>query len=155
MQGWQLPLVGIKMRATSSPAIAIIGMAGRFPDAPDVQAFWRNLVQSHEALTSFSDDELLKSGVPPALLALPEFVRKGSIIEGADLFDAGFFGFNPREAELIDPQHRVLLECAWEAMEDSGYGGGNQKNVGVYAGAGMNSYVWKQGLRSRNHGYES
>jgi len=91
-------------------------MAGRFPDAPDVQAFWRNLVQSHEALTSFSDDELLKSGVPRALLALPEFVRKGSIIEGADLFDAGFFGFNPREAELIDPQHRVLLECAWEAM---------------------------------------
>jgi len=130
------------MRATSSPAIAIIGMAGRFPDAPDVRAFWRNLVQSHEALTSFSDDELLKSGVPPALLALPEFVRKGSIIEGADLFDASFFGFNPREAELIDPQHRVLLECAWEAMEDSGYGGGNQKNVGVYAGAGMNSYVW-------------
>ena len=129
------------MHATSDPAIAVIGMAGRFPDAPDVQEFWHNLVHGHESLKTFSDAELLSSGIPPALIALPEFVRKASIMEGADLFDAGFFGFNPREAELIDPQHRVLLECAWEAMEDAGYGGGNQKNVGVYAGAGMNSYV--------------
>jgi phthiocerol/phenolphthiocerol synthesis type-I polyketide synthase E len=129
------------MQTTSNPAIAIIGMAGRFPDAPDVQAFWRNLEQGHESLTSFSDEELLKSGVPAALFARPDFVRKGSTVEGADLFDAGFFGFNPREAELIDPQHRVLLECAWEAMEDSGYGGGDQRNVGVYAGVSMSSYV--------------
>jgi acyl transferase domain-containing protein/acyl carrier protein len=141
MHGWQLPLAGTEMQETSNPAIAVIGMAARFPDAADVQAFWLNLVRSHEALTSFSDEELLSSGVPPTVIALPEFVRKASIIEGADLFDAGFFGFNPREAELIDPQQRVLLECAWEAMEDSGYGGGNQKNVGVYAGAGMNSYI--------------
>jgi acyl transferase domain-containing protein len=129
------------MQTTSNPAIAIIGMAGRFPDAPDVQAFWRNLAQGHESLASFSDEELLKSGVPAALFTRPDFVRKGSTIEGADLFDAGFFGFNPREAELIDPQQRVLLECAWEAMEDSGYGGGDQRNVGVYAGISMSSYI--------------
>ena len=129
------------MQATSDPAIAVIGMAGRFADAPDVQEFWLNLVHGHESLKTFSDAELLSSGIPPALIARPEFVRKASIMEGTDLFDAVFFGFNPREAELIDPQHRVLLECAWEAMEDAGYGGGNQKNVGVYAGAGMNSYV--------------
>jgi acyl transferase domain-containing protein/acyl carrier protein len=141
MHGWQPPLMGTEMQETLNSAIAVIGMAARFPDAPDVQAFWLNLVRSHEALTSFSDDELLSSGVPSALIALPEFVRKASIIEGADLFDAAFFGFNPREAELIDPQQRVLLECAWAAMEDSGYGGGNKKNVGVYAGAGMNSYI--------------
>ena len=121
--------------------IAIIGMAGRFPDAPDVDAFWHNLERGHESLTTFSDDELLSAGIPAAALSMPEFVRKGSIVEGADLFDAGFFGFNPREAEIIDPQHRVLLECAWEAMEDAGYGGGDQQNVGVYAGASMNSYA--------------
>lgn len=129
------------MQATSDPAIAVIGMAGRFADAPDVQEFWLNLVHGHESLKTFSDAELLSSGIPPALIARPDFVRKASIMEGTDLFDAVFFGFNPREAELIDPQHRVLLECAWEAMEDAGYGGDNQKNVGVYAGAGMNSYV--------------
>jgi acyl transferase domain-containing protein len=129
------------MQTTSNPAIAIIGMAGRFPDAPDVQTFWRNLEQGHESLINFSDDELLDSGVPRALFARPDFVRQGSTVEGADLFDAAFFGFNPREAELIDPQQRVLLECAWEAMEDSGYGAGEQRNVGVYAGVSMSSYV--------------
>jgi acyl transferase domain-containing protein/acyl carrier protein len=129
------------MQTRSPAAIAIIGMAGRFPDAPDVRTFWRNLERGHESLTTFSEDELLSSGVPPAIVAHPEYVRKGSILEGADLFDAGFFGFNPREAELIDPQHRVLLECAWEAMEDAGYGAVDQRNVGVYAGASINSYI--------------
>lgn len=124
------------------PAIAIIGMAGRFPDAPDVETFWRNLEQGHESLTTFSDEELLRSGVPEEIFRRPDFVRRSSVLEDSDQFDAGFFGFNPREAELMDPQHRVLLECAWSAMENAGYGDGKLKNVGVYAGTGQNTYVF-------------
>ena len=72
---------------------------------------------------SFSDVELLEAGVEPALLENPDYVKRGTVLDGSDLFDAGFFGFNPREAELMDPQHRVFLECAWHAMEDAGYSG--------------------------------
>ncbi len=123
-------------------AIAIIGMAGRFPDAEDLQAFWRNLEQGVESLADFSDAELLAAGVPAALLQNPNFVKRGSLLKGADLFDASFFGFNPREAEILDPQQRIFLECAWEAIEDAGYGGEiRPAAIGVYAGTSMNSYA--------------
>src|SRR5579863_2583080 len=96
-------------------AIAIIGMAGRFPDAANLPEFWRNLEQGRESLLEFSDRDLLDAGVPQELIADPNYVKRGTVLAGTDLFDAGFFGFNPREAEVIDPQHRVFLECAWEA----------------------------------------
>ncbi|HEY2647256.1 MAG TPA: beta-ketoacyl synthase N-terminal-like domain-containing protein, partial [Candidatus Acidoferrales bacterium] len=104
-------------------AIALIGMSGRFPNAEDLQAFWWNLEHGLESLVDFSEAEMLEAGVPPALLANPNFVRRGTPFEKADWFDAGFFGFNPREAEILDPQHRLFLECAWAALEDAGYGG--------------------------------
>ena len=123
-------------------AIAIVGMAGRFPDAENLQAFWRNLEKGVESLVDFTDAELVAAGVPEQYLQVPNFVKRGSILKGADQFDASFFGFNPREAEILDPQQRIFLECAWEAIEDAGYGGESRPPViGVYAGTSMNSYA--------------
>ena len=94
--------------------IAIIGMAGRFPQAPNLQRFWENLRQGIEATSFFSDQELEQAGIPPELLRHPNYVKARGVLEDADLFDAGFFGYSPREAELTDPQIRLFLECAWE-----------------------------------------
>ncbi|HLX60646.1 MAG TPA: type I polyketide synthase, partial [Planctomycetota bacterium] len=122
--------------------IAVVGMAGRFPDAENVRAFWKNLERGLESIQEFSDADLLKSGATPELLKNPNFVKHGTILENADHFDAAFFSFNPREAELIDPQHRLFLECAWEALEDAGYGTEPRNaNIGVYGGASINTYV--------------
>src|SRR5689334_11259945 len=92
-------------------AVAIIGMSGRFPGATTVEQFWQNLAAGVESLTTFSDEELQAAGVPPAVYHQPRFVRAGTVLEDADRFDAGFFGFSPREAEIMDPQHRLFLEC--------------------------------------------
>jgi acyl transferase domain-containing protein len=125
-----------------SRAIAIIGMAGRFPDAANLEDFWNNLAHGHESLSDFDDDEIRAAGVPERLLNDPSYVKRGTFIEGAELFDAAFFGMNPREAEVTDPQQRVFLECAWEALEDAGYASALRPGpVGVYAGAGPNTYL--------------
>ncbi len=123
------------------PFIAIVGLAGRFPDAADTRAFWRNLEEGVESLVAFSDAELSESGIEAKTLHDPNFVKKGTILEGAELFDAAFFGLSPREAEVLDPQHRLFLECCWEAMEDAGYVGEARSGpVGVFAGSSMNTY---------------
>jgi phthiocerol/phenolphthiocerol synthesis type-I polyketide synthase E len=123
--------------------IAIVGMAGRFPGAGDLQAFWRNLCAGVESISFFSDDELLAAGVPRARLADPRFVGAGGVLDGADLFDAAFFGYSPREAELMDPQQRVFLECAWEALEDAGYDSLRHPGpIGVYGGVAANTYMF-------------
>ncbi|MGW2548107.1 type I polyketide synthase, partial [Kitasatospora sp. NPDC001574] len=122
--------------------IAIVGMAGRFPGAPDVDTFWRNLEQGRESVTVFSEEELLAEGVSPALLSQDGYVRAKGALDGADRFDAAFFGYSPREAEIMDPQHRVFLECAWEALESAGCVPEDfEGRIGVFAGAGMNSYL--------------
>ncbi len=137
------------MAACPSSSIAIIGLSGRFPDAPNLQAFWRNLEQGVESLVEFSDEELLESGVPADLLTNPNYVKKGTFLEKADLFDAGFFGYNPREAEIIDPQQRIFLECAWEALEDAGYAGEPGPHaIGVYAGSTTSSYAYNNLLQN-------
>lgn len=124
-------------------AVAIVGMAGRFPDAPDLPSFWRNLTGGVESLTPLTDEELLAAGVSPETLADPNYVKKATTLDGADRFDAAFFGFNAREAEILDPQQRVFLECAWEAMEDSGHVPDRYPGaVGVFAGVSMNTYVF-------------
>jgi acyl transferase domain-containing protein len=123
--------------------IAIVGMAGRFPGARDVEAFWRNLRDGVESVSFFSDDELLASGVPRAWLTDPRLVRAAAVLDEADLFDAAFFGYSPREAELMDPQQRVFLECAWEALEDAGYDSLRYPGlIGVYGGVGANRYAF-------------
>ena len=125
-----------------SAAIAIVGMAGRFPGARNVAEFWRNLSEGVEAIRPFSDAELLAAGVSAEELAQPEYVKSGVVLEDLDMFDAGFFGFSPRDAAIMDPQHRVFLECAWEALEDAGHVPESfAGSIGVYAGSGMNSYM--------------
>jgi acyl transferase domain-containing protein/acyl carrier protein len=130
-------------------SIAIVGLSGRFPDAPDVQTFWRNLERGVESLITFSDQELLDAGVPAEMLGNPKYVRKGTPLAKSDFFDADFFGYNPREAEIIDPQQRVFLECAWEALEDAGYPGEPRAaTIGVYAGSTTSSYVYTNLLKN-------
>ena len=122
--------------------IAIVGMAGRFPGARNIEEFWRNLHDGVEAISFFTEEELRSSGVDPALLGDPRYVRAKATLEDTDLFDASFFGINHREAEIMDPQHRIFLECAWEALENAGYDADTYRGrIGVYAGLGLNSYL--------------
>jgi phthiocerol/phenolphthiocerol synthesis type-I polyketide synthase E len=122
--------------------IAIIGMAGRFPGAGNVDELWRNLRDGVESITFFTDEQLRARGVDAALLRDPDYVKAAAVMDGIDLFDASFFGFTAREAQLMDPQHRVLLECAWEAMENAGYDSETlEGSVGVFAGATINTYL--------------
>lgn len=123
--------------------VAIIGIAGRFPGANDSTTFWRNLRDGVESISVLSTQDLKESGVPEVLLNDPQYVRSRAIMEGIDLFDAGFFGFTPREAELLDPQQRVFLECAWEAFEHAGYDPERfQGSIGVYAGSSSSGYLF-------------
>ncbi len=124
--------------------IAIIGMAGRFPQAPNLQRFWENLAQGIEATSFFSDEELEQAGVSRELLRHPNYVKARGVLEDADLFDAGFFGYSPREAELTDPQIRLFMECAWEALESAGWNPDKYSGlIGVYAGMSFSSYIWQ------------
>ena len=123
--------------------IAVIGMAARFPQAADIDTFWRNVSEGKNCITFFSERELEAEGVDRKTLDDSNYVKAGGVLEGADLFDASFFGFNAREAEITDPQQRIFLECAWEAMENAGYTGANYKDlVGVYAGVSRNTYIY-------------
>ncbi|HYW40567.1 MAG TPA: SDR family NAD(P)-dependent oxidoreductase [Terriglobales bacterium] len=123
-------------------AIAIVGMAGHFPGARNVAEFWQNLKDGVEAIRPFTDAELLAAGVSAEELAQPEYVKSGVVLEDLDMFDAAFFGFSPKDASIMDPQHRIFLECAWEALEDAGHAPGTfEGSIGVYAGSGMNSYM--------------
>ena len=122
--------------------IAVIAMAGRFPGANSVEAFWQNLEQEVESITFFTQQQLLQAGVDPALLENPNFVGAEGVLPDVDKFDAQFFGFSPREAELLDPQHRIFLETIWELLERAGYSSEHTKEViGVYSGAGASSYL--------------
>ena len=130
-------------------AIAIVGLAGRFPQAASLDDFWKNIAAGVESLATLSDAELDAAGVPAALRAHPHYVSRGTYVDQSEFFDAGFFRYSPREVQVIDPQQRVFLECAWEALEHAGYAvGALPESVGVYAGASMNSYVYAQLLRN-------
>jgi acyl transferase domain-containing protein/acyl carrier protein len=123
-------------------SIAIIGLSGRFTGAKNIAEFWQNLCDGVEAISQFSDEELIAAGVDPSLLKNPNYKKAGAVLDDIDLFDAGFFGFNPKEAEMTDPQHRLFLECAWEALENAGYDAQRcESKIGVYAGASLNNYL--------------
>ena len=125
-------------------AIAIIGMSGQFPGAPTIDEFWQNLKNGVESITHFSNEELISQGIDSAVLNQPSYVKANAFISDIELFDASFFNLNPKEAELIDPQHRLFLECAWSALENAGYDSEQYLgSIGVYAGAGMNTYLLK------------
>jgi len=122
--------------------IAIVGMSGRFPGAGDLDQFWNNLVHGVNSVSRFSEEELEYSVATPESIAQGQkFIRARGIVDGVDLFDADFFGMYPKEAQLIDPQHRLFLECAWEAIESAGYVPETYPGlIGVYAGLAMNTY---------------
>jgi len=123
--------------------IAIIGMACRLPGADSVEQLWRNLEDGVESISFLSEQELLDAGVPPAQLHDSNYVRSaGGLLAGIDRFDAAFFGMSPREAEIADPQHRLFLEAAHEALERAGYDpASSDALIGVFAGEGRASYL--------------
>ncbi len=127
--------------------IAVIGMAGRLPGAKSIDEFWQGLCSGRESVTFFSDEELKESGIDPAVLADPSYVKASAILDSPDFFDASFFKYSPREAEMMDPQHRIFLECAWEALEHAGYDADRYNgSIGVYGGASLNTYLLFSGL---------
>src|SRR5688500_9116082 len=126
--------------------VAVVGLACRFPSARGPEAFWANLRAGIESVRALTVDELRASGVSEAAIADPRYVRASVPLEEHDRFDAGFFGFSPLDASIMDPQHRVFLECAWEALEHAGHVPDRfEGNIGVYAGCGPNTY-WAQHL---------
>ena len=131
----------VRAASEGGQAVAIIGMAGRFPGAEDLEQFWRNLAAGVESLSHASDEELAEAGIPPELSGHPGYVRAKGVLEEAELFDAEFFGFSPREARQMDPQQRRFLECAWEALEDAGHPPGTHgASVGVFATSSATTY---------------
>lgn len=125
-----------------SEEIAVIGIAGRFPGAKNIKEFWQNLREGVESTSTFTDEELIASGIHDDLLKNSNYVKVGAIVEDIELFDAPFFNFNLREAETTEPQHRLFLECAWEALEAAGYNSQrDESRIGVYAGASVNNYL--------------
>lgn len=130
-------------------AIAIIGVSGRFPGADDLDKFWANIRAGKTSISRFSDAEL-EDSFPPDIRNAANFVRARPILENVDQFDAEFFGMLPREAALTDPQHRLLLECAWSALEDAGYDPARFPGaIGVFAGCSMNTYLLNNVLGER------
>ena len=130
--------------------IAIVGMAGKFPGAENLDEFWQNLVNGVESIARFSDQELVAAGVDPALLQRQDYVKAAPVLKDPGLFDAVFFGFSPGEAKAMDPQHRILLELAYTALEDAAcdperYSG----RIGVFTGSAMNTYFTTTGLNER------
>ncbi len=121
--------------------IAVIGLAGRFPQSENVEVFWENLRAGRECITFFTDEELLSDGLDPIELRHPQYVKARGALQNAEFFDAAFFGYTPREAEILDPQQRLFLETAWEALERAGYGNERYRGVvSVFAGASSNLY---------------
>ena len=121
-------------------AVAIVGMSGRFPGAADIDEFWRNLCAGIESVTHFTDAEL-EDSFSAEVRSAPNFVKARPILENVDQFDAPFFAMHAREAELTDPQHRLFLECAWEALENGGYDPASYGGaIGVFAGSSPNTY---------------
>jgi amino acid adenylation domain-containing protein len=121
-------------------AVAVIGMVGRFPGAANLDQLWDNLCNSVESISFFTPEEL-GPGIDDRLRCDPDYIRARGLIEGADLFDASFFGISPLEAQVMDPQQRIFLELAQQALENAGYDAERYKGrIGVFAGIGDNHY---------------
>ena len=119
-------------------------MAVHFPGASSVEEYWHNLRNGVESITFFDEEELLASGVDPEHVRQPHYIKARPTLksEEVECFDATFFGYSPREAMITDPQHRLFLECAWEALENSGYDPETYQGlIGVYAGNNLSTYL--------------
>jgi phthiocerol/phenolphthiocerol synthesis type-I polyketide synthase E len=123
-------------------AIAVVGMAARFPGANTLSAFWDNLRRGEESIVTLAEDDLLAEGIPEKTLANHAYVRRAALVDGIDEFDADFFGFTPQVARTTDPQHRLFLQTAFHAIEDAGYDPANiEGSVGVYATSTTSGYL--------------
>ncbi|UCH95689.1 MAG: amino acid adenylation domain-containing protein [Candidatus Aminicenantes bacterium] len=121
--------------------IAVIGMAGRFPGSRSIDEFWENLKNGNQGIGFFTDEELEKSGVSPQEFKNPRYVKAKGMLEDVDYFDASFFNYTLPEAEMMDPQLRILHECCWKALEDAGYNPEiYQGFIGFYCGANIHFY---------------
>ena len=131
-----------KLRQTANKDVAIIGMSCRFPEANNIEEFWSNLCNGVESISFFDDAEILNSGVEKELLKDPNYVKASPVLDDVAGFDADFWGYSPKEAQLLDPQQRLFLECAWESLEDAGYDPFNyQGEISLYGGAATNTYL--------------
>jgi acyl transferase domain-containing protein/thioesterase domain-containing protein len=125
--------------------IAVIGMAGRFPGAENIDAFWENIKNGVESVAFFSEGELSAAGIDPALIKNSNYIKAKGWVEEIEFFDSEFFGYTPREAELMDPQVRLFHECAWQALENAGYDPQSYHGlIGLYAGYTPNIF-WRIG----------
>ncbi|MCM3337224.1 SDR family NAD(P)-dependent oxidoreductase [Paenibacillus sp. MER TA 81-3] len=142
---------GQQTQAATGLEIAVIGMAGRFPGARNVEEYWGNLKNGVESVRFFTDGELEAAGVDPEMIRHPRYVKAKAVVPDAEWFDSDFFDYSPREAEVIDPQLRMFHECAWEALEHAGYDT-EQTNgaVGLFAGASASIYWQLVAMLSRS-----
>jgi phthiocerol/phenolphthiocerol synthesis type-I polyketide synthase E len=123
-------------------AIAIVGLAARFPGADTASSYWRNLRDGVESIVTLSEGDLRAAGVGEHALTSPAYVRRAALLDGITEFDAELFGFTPQSARTMDPQHRLFLQCAWDALTDSGYDpSGNGASVGVYGTSSASGYL--------------
>lgn len=122
--------------------IAVIGMSGRFPMSEDLEEFWKNLKNGIECVTHFTDEDLIASGIDPSLLSDNHYIKAAPVLKDVDKFDAAFFGYSPKEAEIMDPQQRIFLELSWQALEDAGYVPSTYDGlIGVYGSIAWNTYL--------------
>ncbi|HET8589575.1 MAG TPA: type I polyketide synthase, partial [Nakamurella sp.] len=129
---------------THQDAVAIVGMRARVPGADDLDTMWQNFAGGVESITTLRPEEMQAAGVPEAVIALPGYVDAAPLLGEVDKFDAAFFGFSARDAALTDPQHRLFLETAWEALEDAGYDPGTYPGaIGVFGGCEMSTYLYQ------------
>ena len=129
--------------ARTAEPIAIIGMRGRFPGANDLDQFWNNLAEGVESISILSQEEIKAAGIPEQISRLPGYVNASPVLDGVDQFDAQFFGFSARDATLTDPQHRLFLETAWEALEDAAYDPAQVSGpIGVFGGSELSTYLY-------------
>jgi len=137
------PVDGAAVDDVGIERIAVVGLACRFPGAADPEAFWHNLRQGVESVRFFSEKELEEAGVDPELIRRPDYVKAKAVLDDVELFDASFFGVSPRVAELTDPQQRIFLECAWQALEHAGHDPRREPGaIGVFGGVGVGRYLF-------------
>lgn len=139
-----------KLNRNKKPLIAIIGCSGRFPGADNTEKFWNNLLKGKEAVVFYSKEELSSAGIPEKLLNRKDYIKAASKLENIDYFDAEFFNYSNKDAQIMDPQIRMLHEVVYEALENAGYSSKiEQRRIGLYLGASRN-YYWEELLRSNN-----